>query len=231
MNKAIKTVLALTAMLAAGCSEGAVAPHTESTSGVGITGAGGSTATLTGFDTLRFSFVIDPYHTMAYYLGAGNSIVFPAGSLCDPNRSTYGAGQWDQPCPLATSSVTVNTKAWLDKNGLAHVDFDKAVRFVPTLNPAGWVMLTLTDYGSASNPWTNILYCHTGLGTGCINEALTDPTVATIKDPVTGRLVRRVKHFSGYSIVVGDGCDPTQDPSCGDGGMNMVDSAKVHIKP
>jgi len=58
MNKAIKTVLSLTAMLAAGCSDNTVAPKTASIDST-IPG-GGATAALTGTDTLRFTFVIDP---------------------------------------------------------------------------------------------------------------------------------------------------------------------------
>jgi hypothetical protein len=228
MNKAMKTVLMLTAMLAAGCSEGTVAPRADAPSDQNITG-GGSTASVTGTDTLRFAFAIDPSRTITYYLGAGNTITFPAHSLCDPKTSTYGTGQWDKPCNLATQALTVNTKAWLDRNWLLHVDFDKQIRFVPTSNPAGWVMLSLTDYGSVINPLAQIKYCHSSNGTGCINEALTDPTLATIKDPLTGRLTRRVKHFSGYSITAGGDCDPMNDPGCDSGSMTRVDSAAVKI--
>ncbi len=232
MNKAITTVLALTAMLAAGCSDNTVAPRSESSSDTGLIG-GGATAALTGFDTLRFSFVIDPSRSTYYYLGSGNSITFPARSLCDPVKSTYGNGEWDKPCPLATSPVTVNTKAWLDDQGYAHVDFERSVRFVPTANPAGWVILTLTDFGASANPWAQILYCRNASSTKCINEAKLDPTLATIKNPVTGQLTRRVKHFSGYSITAGDGCDPSVDSCDGgsEGAFARVDTAATKIKP
>src|SRR6476620_4069488 len=101
MNKAIKTVLTLTAMLAAGCSEGTVAPRGQSSEAT-ISG-GGSSAALTSVDTFRFSFVIDPSRTLSYSLGQGNQITFPAGSLCDPVTSSYGMGEWDKACPVATS--------------------------------------------------------------------------------------------------------------------------------
>lgn len=201
MNKAMKTVLTLTAMLAAGCSDSTVAPKTAATDST-LPG-GGSTATLTGTDTTRFSFTIDPYRSNFYYLGAGNSITFPAGSLCDPTRSSYGMGEWDRWCPVANQSVTVNAKAWLDRYGQPHLDFDKHVRFVPSANPANWVMLTLSDYGSGINLWTNIAYCQTEQQTSCIDESKTDPTVATVTNPITGKVTRRVKHFSGYSLTSG----------------------------
>lgn len=52
--------LTLTAMLAAGCSDSAVAPKAASTSPDATIGGGGATAALTSVDTLRFAFVIDP---------------------------------------------------------------------------------------------------------------------------------------------------------------------------
>jgi hypothetical protein len=228
MNKATKTVLTLTAMLAAGCNEGTVAPKSQSSDAI-IANGGGPTAALTATDTMRFTFVIDPSRTLTYYLGSGNTITFPAGSLCDPTTSTYGVGEWDKPCAVATSSITVNTRAWLDSKGKARVTFDKAIRFVPTSNPAGWVMLSLTDYGTSTAPWTNILYCLQG--NHCIDESKTDPSVATVKNPYTGRLTRRVKHFSGYSVATGEPCTPSpDDPDCiGDGGDFSRSASSVHL--
>lgn len=202
MNKAIKTVLSLTAMLAAGCSDGTVAPKASSFVDSTIPG-GGATAALTASDTLHFTFVIDPSRTVSYPLGAGNSIVFPAGSLCDPDHSTYGAGEWDNACPVATSPVTIETKAWLDAQGYAHVDFSRHVRFVPTANPAGWIMLSLDAYGADVNLWTKMVYCQTEQLSSCSDESIADPTLATLTNPVTGQLTRRVKHFSGYSLTSG----------------------------
>jgi len=202
MNKVIKTVLSLTAMLAAGCSESTVAPKALPIIDSTIPG-GGATAALTGTDTLRFTFVIDPDRTTSYYLGQGNSIVFPAGSLCDPNRSTYGVGQWDRWCPEANSPVTIYTKAWLDRDGQPHLDFDEHVRFVPTNNPAGWVMLTLSDYGAGLSLWSKIAYCSTEQQSSCVDESKTDPSLSTVNNPITGKLTRRIKHFSGYSLTSG----------------------------
>jgi hypothetical protein len=209
MNKAWKLVLTLTAMLAAGCGEGAVAPPNQAADTHLI--GGGSSASLSGTDTLRFSFYIDPSRTVSYSLGQGNSISFPAHSLCDLS-STYGPTEWDQPCALATRSVNISTKAWLDRTGHPHIDFSPSVRFVPSVNPADWVILTFGDAWAAQDPLYNIFYCVTGNTTRCVNEATTDPSLATLRDPITGRIYRRVKHFSGY-MVGADGCDPS-DPSC-----------------
>ena len=157
MNKITKIILALTAMLAAGCADSTIAPKAGVERDVTIPG-GGATAALTGIDTIRFTFVIDPSRSITYHLGAGNTIIFPAHSLCDSTRRTASASGTSR-ARLRRSPVTVYTKAWLDARGYAHVDFDKHVRFVPTTNPAGWVMLSLYDYGAMTTPWTKINYC------------------------------------------------------------------------
>ncbi|HEX4683431.1 MAG TPA: hypothetical protein VH277_12015 [Gemmatimonadaceae bacterium] len=196
-------LLAATALLAA-CGDSTVAPRSVA-SDVTIPG-GGATAALGGLDTIRFSFTIDPSRNTFYWLGLGNSIVFPAGSLCDPANSTYGPDQWDQPCPIATHAVVINAKAWLDHANHPRIDFEQHVRFAPSNDPAKWVVLTLTDYRGAVKPQSNIGYCPSPTS-DCINEAAADPSVATYKDPVTGHLTRRIKHFSGYNVFAGRGGD------------------------
>jgi hypothetical protein len=206
MKKASKTALiAMVAGLAA-CSDGLVAPQNEAPAAEPVNG-GGSMQTLTGWDTVRFSITIDPSRQTYYYLGAGNSLTFPAHSLCDPYKSSYGVGEWDKPCNGATSPVTIAVKAWLDSDGHTRVDFDKHVRFVPSTNPAQWVVLTFADLQASLDPTFNINYCQSING-GCVNEALTDLTLATVHDPLTGKITRRIKHFSGYNVACGrDGVD------------------------
>jgi hypothetical protein len=221
MNKVRTTVLALTAMLAAGCNEGTMAPRSQSSQAPEV--GGGFSASLTGWDTARFVFTIDPARTLTYALGSGNSITFPAGSLCDPS-STYGMTEWDKPCAPATGPINIATKAWLDRNGNPQVDFGTHVRFVPTAVPSGWVTITFGSKFQAASPFFNILYC-TSIGQQCINESLTDPSLATVVDPITNRVWRRIKHFSGYILTSGDGCDPTvQDCSDQTGGSSSLSS-------
>jgi hypothetical protein len=64
-------------------------------------------------------------------------------------------------------------------------------------------MLTLSDYGTGIDLWSKIKYCQTELLSSCVDESIADPTVATVTNPVTGKLTRRVKHFSGYSLTSG----------------------------
>lgn len=218
MNKATKTALVALAVGLAACGDNTVAPKSQAPAATAAL-TGGSTAALTGWDTLRFSFVIDPSRQTFYYLGAGNSIVFPKGSLCDPYNSSYGMGHWDDPCPVATRPLVENAKAWIDRHGHPRIDFSPSIRFVPSSIPTQWVVMSFTDFSASWNPIASINYCVSASANNCIDESKNDPSLATVKDPVTGMLTRRLKHFSGYNVFSGSGCD---DPStCTDGGSSF----------
>jgi len=198
MNKLSMTALLAVAAGLAACSDGVVAPKSEATEAVNVNG-GGSMLSLTSSDTIRFSITIDPSRQTYYDLGAGNSLTFPAHSLCDPTRSSYGIGEWDKPCNQAYSPLTVSVKAWLDSQGHARVDFSQHVRFVPSNNPANWVNLTFGDVQASLDPFYNILYCPNVNG-ACMDESKTDWTLRVVHNPVTGKVTRRIKHFSGYNV-------------------------------
>ena len=194
-------LVALTMGLAA-CGDVAVAPQSQATdtpSGVG----GGSNAALSAWDTVRFTFVIDPSRNITYSLGAGNGITFPAHSLCDPSKSSYGSGEWDKPCTAALTPTTIHAVAWLDGQNHPHIDFSPSIRFVPTSDPLGWVKISFTDYAASWLSTSTIGYCKQVADKTCIDESLKDLTMVTMKDPITGRLTRRIKHFSGYNVFSG----------------------------
>lgn len=202
MKKVSLTVLfALTAMLSA-CSDNSVsprngAPEVETAAVEGFRGALSST------DTSKFSITIDPWRSTTYYVGDGNSLYFPAGSVCDPRTSSYGVTEWDKPCTASRSSVTVAVKAWMDGRGHARVDFTPNLRFVPSLLPTGWVNIAFGDFSASLNPFYNILYCPTDVSS-CYDESTTDPTLLTLRNAITGKVTRRIKHFSGYMVGAGD---------------------------
>src|SRR3954471_11549462 len=59
----------------------------------------------------------------------------PANAVCDmsaqDSQAGYSAANWDAPCTAATSNVTVQATAkWV--NGKLYVDFQPALRFVPS---------------------------------------------------------------------------------------------------
>jgi hypothetical protein len=201
MKKVSKLALLAVVSGLAACSDTSTAPQqigapTEPTE------IQGSTQDLSSTDTIRFSITINPWTNTTYNLGNGNSLYFPAGSLCSLN-SSYGPTEWDKYCVPATSSVTVNAKAWIGPNGKPRVDFDKHIRFVPTTNPAKFVVIQFADLQASLDPWFNILYCPTATST-CYNEAKTDLSLATVRNPITGRVTRRIKHFSGYNVAAGE---------------------------
>ncbi len=53
------------------------------------------------------------------------------------------------------------------------------------------------------------------LGGDAVADYVSDPSLITHIDLTTGRIWRRVKHFSGYSQTNGLPCDPSpDDPDC-----------------
>jgi hypothetical protein len=206
-------LIALAAGLAA-CNDGAVAPRNQNAQPTFVAG-GGALATLTQTDTVRFSFTVNPTIAQSFFLGAGNSVRFPAGSVCDPS-SSYGTSEWDNACTPATAPITIQASAWLDSLGHPRVDFENHLRFVPSSDALQWVTLAFTDNAAAQNPSSDILYCTTAYS-ACVSELTGDATLVTVKNPVTGLVTRRIKHFSGYLMGSGDGCPP-DNPGCVEGG-------------
>ncbi|HXT18746.1 MAG TPA: hypothetical protein VN706_24185 [Gemmatimonadaceae bacterium] len=220
MKRFSRAVFLVVAAALAACSDSSVSPKNPSQANAVVDG-GGYTADLTAGDTSRFSITVDPSKNMAFYLGAGNQIRFPAGSICDPS-STYGPDQWDAPCTVATAPITFNVKAWLDSQGNPRTDFDKHVRFVPSTDSNHWVVIAFTAPAVSYSPDAKILYCVTA-SSGCVDESVTDPTMTTFRDGASGRLERRIKHFSGYNVFSGQPCMPSpDDPDCVDLGGEML---------
>ena len=211
MNKVSKIALVSLAVALAACSDGLVAPQSETPTAEVVNG-GGSLLALTGTDTLRFNITIDPSHDTYADLGYGNSISFPDHTLCDPNKSSYGVGEWDKPCTLAYWPVTVPVKAWLDATGHPRTDFGRELRFAPSSYSQNWVKITFGDLSASYDLTMSILYCRTPTST-CVNEALTDPTLLTTHSPWSGKVTRRIKHFSGYNIAAGVGMSEADNRS------------------
>lgn len=228
MKNVSKALLLLLAAGLGACSDGALAPKGEKAQNFVM--GGGVTADLTQNDTTRFAITVDPTMNMAFYLGAGNTIKFPAGSICDPS-SSYGADQWDQPCAPLAEPITFNVKAWLDSEGNPRTDFDKHVRFVPSSDPSQWVVIQFTAPSAASSSTASILYC-TAESSGCSDESATDSTMATYTDPSSGMLMRRIKHFSGYNVFAGFACDSGDCMNPGDAtAYNRTTTIKPGILP
>ena len=202
MNNASRIALLSSLAAIAACGESATAPPNRPIQPAGATG-GGSTDNLVPGDTLRFTITINPTTSQSYDLGNGHTVYFPQGSVCDPMKSTYGVGTWDDKCPKLPAPLVENVTAWIDSAGNPYEDFSPGIRFMPTTNPAKYVILSFTDPSASANLSMDILWCAT-TSSPCIDETSTDSTEATQHDPVSGKVWRRIKHFSGYNVAAGD---------------------------
>ncbi len=152
------------------------------------------------------------------------TINFPENSVCDPDRSSYGATEWDKACSTLDDgqAIKVHATLTLTSAGLA-IDFSPALRFSPTTQVTistdifASMIKTNRDYilkhPDVVNPLA-IFYSST-LGASAVNDFSSDRSVLTHIDLTTGRIWRRVKHFSGYSMTSGQSCEPSPDnPDC-----------------
>ena len=154
----------------------------------------------TSGDTTVQVVLVDPTKKSTVNFGASsaNKVVFPASSICDVATSSYGADQWDQPCAPQLLPVTLTIKSWYDADGHPHSDFQPHMRFNPG---ADAVIITLKDRNGVQ-PNLGIIYC-ADVNSGCVDESLTDSSLVTYRDLISGNYYRRVKHFSGYNIASG----------------------------
>lgn len=146
----------------------------------------------------------------------------PAGAVCDPNAADtqdgYAAGAWNASCTPASGSVSIHATAkWAD--GKLYVDFQPALRFVPSVRVtlATDVFADAIRYNetNGSKDGFSIQYSP-AIGSSGVPDAMGDSTVKTVVQANAGRLVRRIKHFSGYMIAgTQEPCDPTAgNPLC-----------------
>ena len=136
-----------------------------------------------------------------FNIGTTHRIEFPANAICDIPTSSYGPGEWDQPCTPTTALVRITAKSWVDLAGHPHVDFEPAMRFSPALQEG--VVLYLRDKKASIDPSTKVLYCSGLLNLHCVDESVSDPSVAVKLDAANGFVYRRIKHFSGYNVTAG----------------------------
>lgn len=160
----------------------------------------------------------------SFNVGGLYMLNFPANSVCDPARSTYGATEWDKSCITLDEgqAVKIHAVLALTSDGLS-IDFTPALRFSPTTSVTistgifASLIKANRDYfaknPSALNPLA-ILYSST-LGAAGSSDYVRDASIVTNVDLSTGLIWRRVKHFSGYSMTTGDACEPAPDnPDC-----------------
>jgi hypothetical protein len=153
-----------------------------------------------------------------FYTGS-HAVYFPAGSICDPS-SSYGPGTWDDACEPLRSTITVHADVRTTAAGTS-VDFSPSLRFTPSSVPSRWVWMYMytpqaTNYSGDLSRFTILYAAHPGdVG---IDESIGDPTLRTYVDTRSGISLRRIKHFSGYTVstrcsdVITENCTTTDDP-------------------
>ena len=179
-------------------------------------------ATGTALGLTESDFVVDGAGG-SFSLGA-YTVSFSGNSVCDPSVSSYGATEWDKNCTVLADGQSIKVHATISRTstGIA-VDFAPAIRFSPSAKVIistdvfASFILANQDYfrthRSALSEFA-ILYSPS-LGAKGVSDFSVDPSVTTHVDLNTGLVWRRVKHFSGYSIVTGEPCEPSPDnPDC-----------------
>jgi hypothetical protein len=154
-------------------------------------------------DTLVTVLQVNTAKQASFNIEGTHKILFPAGSICDLQKSSYGVDEWQRPCTPATGVVTVTARSWYDSAGHPQMDFSPRMRFDPA---ADAVVLTLKDKHDVSGGFS-ILYCPDG-GGACYDESVSDSTLVTYRDPHNGKLYRHIRHFSGYNIASGRSAIP-----------------------
>jgi hypothetical protein len=157
-----------------------------------------------------YSFTYDPTRGITTKLSDKlHTISIPAYGICDPAASSYGPGTWDDPCQVLTHSITITVNSYSNADGThPYLDFSPALRFVPSVT----TILTFNMKKVTVSDFSTINYCVTA--DLCVNEGLTDPSLATYNDG-KGKISRRIKHFSGYNVAAGIECEVSDlDPDC-----------------
>jgi hypothetical protein len=93
------------------------------------------------------------------------------------------------------------------------VDFSPALRFVPSSNPNKWVWLFMYNpiAANAADASQFTIKYSANIGAPGVDDASSDGSLRTYFDG--GLLLRRIKHFSGYTSS-GRACDPATEADC-----------------
>lgn len=160
------------------------------------TGGHSTLAAIYPSNAQTYQFTIDPNYSWKVIFGT-HIVTFPNNTICDPATSSYGPSAWMNNCYKLRQPITITATTWTDANGRPQIDFANAIRFYPNF----WGELPaiyLKDAWASSSSWSRIDYCVSA--GNCVNEAATDPTLATRRDLITGYLYRLIRHFSGYNV-------------------------------
>jgi hypothetical protein len=227
MRRYVPLLIAGSALIAAACRD-SVAPTRSTTAAdlVTLQSFGGGPSSFASLwsssnesDAKTVTFTIKPEGGTARI--GDFRLEYPANSVCDPATSSYGPSEWLTPCETLNTSITITAKFWY-VNGNAYSDFAPNIRFAPDKNVVLYVVRpkakgnSLTAFLEYSMWYTTVV----GDTRFYVDEAYFDSSLATHVDSNTGKVSRKIRHFSGYYVRTGEACDDTAgDPDCVGGGM------------
>lgn len=199
--------LALMGVLLTGCAADSVRPLALPTSQLRTSpfAPTGAQKALVGVSDGTYSFVIDPSQDQSLALGASN-LQIPANAVCNLATSSYGTDHWNEACTAQTDTFTITAVVRNATTDHPSVDFEPALRFSPDKSVSLYLYVTDQATLDASRV---VKYCSL---TGCVDESIADPSLASSVDLVNRVVFRRIKHFSGY-VIAGLTDDPSLDPT------------------
>ena len=149
-------------------------------------------------DSTSADFTVTP--TGGVFQIGKHAVSFAPNSICNPETSSYGPGEWDAPCEPLTTGIDIHAEV-RNLDGRVWVDFTPAIRFVPTDNPEQyvWILMKSSVAETADLRTMSILWSP-AIGEESVNEAATDSTLRTYVWRAGGIAFRRIKHFSVYNV-------------------------------
>lgn len=198
MNRQFVSRLALLSLVAAvvACNDGVTAPRRATTP----KGAPSLDVIVNSMsdDSTSADFTVTP--TGGVFIIGKHAIKFPANAICNPETSSYGPTEWDQPCDVLTTDIQIHAEV-RNLEGRAWVDFTPSLRFAPTDSSDNFVWIMMKSDAAASAPLNAMSILWTpAIGAEGINEAASDSTLRTYVWRAGGIVFRRIKHFSGYAV-------------------------------
>lgn len=217
MRRYIPVVIAGLALAVAACSD-TTAPTNEPTS-------------FTNLGDQSYSIVVGPLDevnavTANFDIPAAGGVVrvgeftlsFDANTVCDPATSGYGTAFWKKSCQTLNSDFPI-TARFFKADGKSHVEFKPDIRFDPTKNVTISVVRTEVVGKRLTLPlilkyglwyWTQL-----GDTRFFVDEAFYDRELRTHFDTQSGRVWRKIRHFSGIVVHVGTCTEYPSAPECG----------------
>jgi hypothetical protein len=200
------TTLTLAAVLLTGCAGDSTSPSAAQTSQVRTSPFKPTDAqkALVGISDGTYEFEIDPTERQTLNLGASR-LEIPAYAVCDLDESTYGPGTWNSGCKRQSREFKITAVVRNAATENPSIDFEPALRFHPDKKVNLYLYVTDQATLDASRV---VKYCN---ATGCVDESIADPSLASSVDLENRVVFRRIKHFSGYVVWAFSRVDDTLD--------------------